>query len=80
VPRSRIWNLLLGTVPLSIVPQLGLLTGVARIAAAGENNHRLTESQNGQGWKGPLGIIKFNPPAKAGSPTAGGTRPSPIGF
>jgi len=38
-------------------------------------NH--TESQNGWGWKGPLGIIQSNTPAKAGSPTAGCTGPRP---
>ncbi len=27
----------------------------------------MTESQNCSGWKGPLEIIEFNPPAKAGS-------------
>jgi len=30
-----------------------------------------TESQNRRGWKGPLWVIWSNPPAKAGSPTAG---------
>jgi len=29
-------------------------------------NHRITESQNGRGWKGPLWVIQSNPPAKAG--------------
>ena len=31
----------------------------------------ITESQNGQDWKGPLWVIYSNPPAEAGSPTAG---------
>ena len=30
-----------------------------------------TESQNGRGWKGPLWLTQSNPPAEAGSPTAG---------
>ena len=34
-----------------------------------------TESQNVQGWKGPLWVIQSNPPAEAGSPTAGCTGP-----
>jgi len=36
-----------------------------------------TESQNVRGWKGPLAITWSNPPAKAGSPTAGCTGPRP---
>jgi len=41
------------------------------------STHRITESQNGRGWKGPLWVIQPNPPAKAGSPRAGctGLRP-----
>ena len=39
----------------------------------------LTESQNGRGWKGPLWVIQSNPPAEAGSPTAGCTGPCPGG-
>jgi len=35
------------------------------------NNISFTESQNGRGWKGPLWVIQSNPPAEAGSPTAG---------
>jgi len=31
----------------------------------------VTESQNGRDWKGPLWVIESNPPAEAGSPTAG---------
>ena len=38
-----------------------------------------TESQNGRGWKGPLWVIWSNPPAEAGSPTAGYTGPCPGG-
>ena len=38
-----------------------------------------TESQSGQGWKGPLSVIQSNPPAEAGSPTAGCTGPHPDG-
>jgi len=34
-------------------------------------------SQNVQGWKGPLWVIYSNPPAEAGSPTAGCTGPHP---
>ena len=30
-----------------------------------------TESQNVQGWKGPLWVTQSNPPAEAGSPRAG---------
>ena len=33
-------------------------------------SRRITESQNGRGWKGPLWVIQSNPPAEAGSPTA----------
>jgi len=36
-----------------------------------------TESQNVQGWKGPLWVIWSNTPAKAGSPRAGCTGPRP---
>jgi len=43
-------------------------------------NHRITESQNGRGWKGPLWVISSNPPAEAGSPTAGCTGPRPGAF
>ena len=42
-------------------------------------SHRITESQNVQGWKGPLWVIQSNPPDKAGSPTAGCTGPRPGG-
>jgi len=38
-----------------------------------------TESQNVRGWKGPLWVIQSNPPAEAGSPTAGCTGPCPGG-
>jgi len=40
-------------------------------------DHTITESQDGGGWKGPLGIIQSNSSAKAGSPRAGctGLRP-----
>jgi len=31
----------------------------------------LVVSQNVRGWKGPLWVIWSNPPAEAGSPTAG---------
>ena len=44
-----------------------------------EQSHRITESQNSRGWKGPLWVIQSNPPAKAGSPTAGCTGPCPGG-
>ena len=40
-------------------------------------SHRIT--QNGRGWKGPQ-EIKYNLPAKAGSPRAGCTGPRPGGF
>ena len=39
--------------------------------------HRITESQNGRGWKGPLWVIQSNPPAEAGSPTVGCRGPCP---
>jgi len=39
--------------------------------------HRITESQNVRGWKGPLWVIQSNPPAQAGSPTAGCRGPCP---
>jgi len=35
--------------------------------------HRITESQNGRGWKRPLWVMESNPPAETGSPTAGCT-------
>ena len=38
-----------------------------------------TESQDVRGWKGPLWVISSNPPAEAGSPTAGCTGPCPGG-
>ena len=38
------------------------------------------ESQNGRGWKGPLWVTQSNPPAKAGSPTAGCTGPCQAGL
>ena len=41
-------------------------------------NHRITESQNSRGWKGPLWVIQSNPPAEAGSSTAGCTGPCPL--
>ena len=37
----------------------------------------ITESQNSRGWKGPLWVTQSNPPAEAGSPTAGCTGPCP---
>jgi len=41
--------------------------------------HRITESQNSRGWQGPLWVTQSNPPAEAGSPTAGCTGPCPGG-
>jgi len=41
--------------------------------------YRITESQNGRGWKGPLWVTQSNPPAQAGSPRAGCTGPCPGG-
>ena len=41
--------------------------------------HPFTESQNVRGWKGSLWVIQSNPPAEAGSPTAGCTGPCPGG-
>ena len=48
--------------------------------ACGSGQHRggagrITESQNGGGWKGPLWVTQSNPAAEAGSPTAGCTGP-----
>ena len=40
---------------------------------------RITESQRGRGWKGPLWVIYSNPPAEAGSPTVGCRGPCPGG-
>ena len=40
---------------------------------------RITESQHGRGWKGPLWVIQSNPPAEAGSPRTGCTGPPPGG-
>ena len=42
-------------------------------------NPRITESQNGRGWKGPLWVTQPTPPAEAGSPRAGCTGPCPGG-
>ena len=42
-------------------------------------NHRITETQNGRGWKGPLWVIKSKHPDEAGSPTAGCIGPRPGG-
>jgi len=42
-------------------------------------SHRITESQNVRGWKGPLWVTQSNPPPEAGSPTAGGRGPCPGG-
>jgi len=39
---------------------------------------KVTESQNGRGWKGPVWVTQSNPPAEAGSPTAGCTGQSPF--
>ena len=41
------------------------------------HHYRITESQNGRGWKGPLWVTQSNPPAEAGSPTAGCKGPRP---
>ena len=41
--------------------------------------YRITETQNSRDWKGPLWVILSNPPAEAGSPTAGCTGPCPGG-
>ena len=49
------------------------------LAATESQNHRITEPQNVPGWKGPLWVIQSNPPAKAGSPTAGSTGTCPGG-
>ena len=38
-----------------------------------------SQSQHGRGWQGPLWVTQSNPPAKAGSPTAGCTGPCPGG-
>lgn len=43
------------------------LTNLEILLVATSQNHRITESQNCRGWKGPLEIIETNPPAKAGS-------------
>ena len=40
-------------------------------------SHRITESQNVRGWKGPLWVVQLNPLAQARSSTAGCTGPRP---
>ena len=40
---------------------------------------KITESQNGRSWKGPLWVIWSNPLAEAGCPTAGCRGPCPGG-
>ena len=40
-------------------------------------SHRITESQDGRGWKGPLWVTQSNPPAEAGSPIVGCRGPCP---
>ena len=39
------------------------------------HQHLVTEPQNVRGWQGPLRVTQSNPPAEAGSPTAGCTGP-----
>ena len=46
---------------------------------AQRDQRHFTESQNGRGWKGPLWVTQSNPPAEAGSPTAGCRGPCPGG-
>ena len=60
----------LRTWPWALAKSMLFSTGQARV-------HRITESQNGGGWKGPLWITQPNPPAEAGSPRAGCTAPCP---
>ena len=52
---------------------------LSTLVVRGVKNHRITESQNGRGWKGPLWITQSNPPAEVGSPTAGCIGPCPGG-
>jgi len=50
-----------------------------RPVAGSSGCHRIPESQNVRGWKGPLWVTQSNPPAEAGSPRAGCTGPCPGG-
>jgi len=54
------------------------VVGLAQAQGCAQN-HRFTESQNSRGWKGPLWVTQSNPPAEAGSPTAGCRGPCPGG-
>ena len=54
-------------------------SAVMQLSTYSCSTHRITESQNGQGWKGPLGVTQSNPPAEAGSPTVGCRGPCPGG-
>ena len=49
------------------------------IDTVSRNPAQATVSQCGRSWKGPLWVIQSNPPAQAGSPRAGCTRPHPGG-
>jgi len=42
-------------VSLSVKGMLG--AGLGDVWELNSQNHRMTESQNGRGWKGPLGVI-----------------------
>jgi len=45
-----------------------MLTFLGRIYPTQQapSSYRITESQNGRGWKGPLGVIQSKPPASLG--------------
>jgi len=52
----------------------------ADISNAEQRCYRLTESQTGRGWKGPLEVILSNPPAQAGPPRAAAQASVQVGF
>ena len=64
--------------PKSAAGPASSLTSFLYAVVSESQNHRITESQNGRGWKGPLWVTQSNPPAEAGSPTAGCTGPSAL--
>ena len=67
-----------GTVPPGTAPTARPHSSLGGAASLGRS-HRITESQNSRGCQGPLWVTQSNPPAEAGSPTAGCTGPCPGG-
>ena len=54
-------------IPVFFPSDTPLFPELVRTFLCPQHAHRITESQNCRGWKGPLEIIETNPPAKAGS-------------